>query len=102
MQIIKKLSKMIEDEISDAEKYARCALANKEDYPALAEVFAKLSEKELEHMTMLHEQVAKIISDYRKTEGEPPEGMLAVYEYLHEQQTERVAAVRVLQDMYKG
>lgn len=102
MQIIKKLSDMINEEISDSEKYIRCAINNKEKYPALADVFARLSDEEMKHMTLLHDQVVKIIEDYRKTEGEPPVAMMAVYDYIHERQIEHVAAVKVLQNMYRG
>lgn len=102
MQIIKKLSEMIGEEIDDSEKYIRCALNNKEQYPALADLFAKLSDEEMRHMTLLHEQVVKMIEDYRKTNGEPPVAMMAVYDYVHQQHIDHVAEVKVLQAMYKG
>ena len=102
MKIIKKLSEMITEEIHDADKYIRCALMHKEDMPALAEIFFKLSTEEMEHMKMLHEQVTRIISDYRKEKGETPPEMLAVYNYLHEQQIDHAAEVKAKQTLFRG
>ena len=72
MLIIKKLSRMIKEEIGDAEKYARCAIEHKETDKALAETFYTLANEELKHMNMLHEQVARLINEYRQKKGEPP------------------------------
>ena len=102
MQIIKKLSGMIKEEIHDAEKYAWCALNHKESDKALADTFYTLSNEELKHMEMLHAQVTRIIDEYRKTKGNPPEAMMAVYDYVHEEQIEAVKGVKVLLGMYKG
>ena len=101
MKIIKKLSEMISEEISDADKYARCALAHKEDHPELADVFYALAGEELAHASTLHEAAAKMITQYRKTHGDPPEPMQAVYDYLHEQQIEKTTEVKLLRAMYK-
>ena len=102
MLIIKKLSKMIKEEICDAEKYANCALKYKDEDKALAETFYTLANEELKHMNMLHEQVVRLINNYKASKGEPPEAMRALYNYVHEEQIENTQEVKVLLGMYKG
>jgi len=97
LKIIKCLSDFIHEEIHDAEKYIKKALAIREEYPEAAEVLNLLSTEELKHMQMLHNQVVKIIENYRKEKGESPAAMLAVYDYLHEKFIEETKEVRLLQ-----
>lgn len=66
MKLIEKLSEYIEEEIEDANKYVDCALKWKEDNPMLAKSFYDLSVQELNHMSILHEEVVKAINDYKQ------------------------------------
>jgi len=100
LKIIKCLSDYIDEEIHEGEKYVKKALAIREDYPDVAEVLNMLSIEKMKHMQMLHNQVAKIIENYRKTNGEPPAAMMAVYDYLHEKFIEEAKEVKMLQQMY--
>ena len=77
------------------------AIARKDDYPSLSKVLYDISLDEMHHADLLHGEVVKMIDDYRRTKGEPPEAMMAVYEYLHEKHIELAARIRVLQAEYK-
>ena len=101
MQLIKKLSKMIGEELDDAEKYARCALSNRDEYPAVAEMFYSLSLEEMKHQQQLHNAVVKLIEETRNGKKEIPVGMLEMYEYIHEQEIEHASEVRMLQNMFR-
>ena len=101
MKIIKCLSEYINEELHDAEKYANKALMVKQEYPEVADLMYQLSLEEMTHMQRLHVEVEKLINNYRKQTGEPPEAMLAVYNYLHEQAINKSKEVKILQGMYR-
>nr|DAR03194.1 MAG TPA: NEUTROPHIL-ACTIVATING PROTEIN A, four-helix bundle, METAL TRANSPORT [Caudoviricetes sp.] len=102
MKLIEKLSAMVDEEIEDAKKYAKCALKYKDERPALAKTFFDLSGEEMRHMSMLHAEVEAVIQKYRQEHGEPPTAMLAVYDYLHGKQIEKAKEVKDYQAMYRG
>lgn len=102
MLIIKKLSKQIKDELCDAEKYAKDALEYKDEMPMLAEMYYSLSLDELKHMAQLHNQVVKVISEVKAKGKELPLGMQEIYDYLHEEQIEHEAGIRMLQSMFRS
>ena len=101
MKIIKILSDKIKEEIGDARSYASMALEYKDEWPELSRTLYNISTQEMEHMNLLHNEVAAIIRKYRETKGEPPVEMMAVYDYLHNEQIEKAAEVKTLQNMYK-
>lgn len=101
MKIIQELSEMIEEEIADAGKYAKCAIEMKEENPALADTFYKLANEELGHMNVLHTQVVNIINSYKKDIGEPPEAMKKLYDILHQKHIANTATVKGMLSLYK-
>lgn len=101
MRLIQELCDMIDEEIHDAEKYIKCALAKKEMDKELADTFYTLSGEEMKHMESLHKQVVRIIEDYRKDHGDPPPPMMAVYDYLHKKSMDHAADVAAMRAKYK-
>ena len=102
MKIIQKLSDMIEEELEGACDYGKAAVKYKEETPLLAKTFYDIATQELQHVTLLHEQVVKIIEDYRKVKGDPPASMQAVYDYLHEKQIEKANKAKSYLATYRG
>lgn len=100
MKIIAEITDKIMDEIEDARKYAKNALLQKDTDKTLAGCYATLSRQELSHARSLHDEAKRLINDYRASHGEPPEGMMAVYNYKHKDAIEKEADVRRMLDMY--
>lgn len=100
MKIIKCLTGLIEEELADAKKYAELALTYATDQPDAAKLFRELSDEEMRHMERLHKAAEKVIEEHRRTKGEPPSEMIAVYNFLHERQIALAKEVRIMQGMY--
>ena len=101
MRIIKCMAEKIAEEIQDADAYIELAMQWKEDEPDTAELFAELSKEEMGHADRLHEAAEELIKEYREKNGDPPAGMQALYDYMHEKQIESAMRVKVKQGMYK-
>lgn len=101
MKIIELLSEHIEDELNDACTYAKLALEYKETDPETAQLFYKLSGEEMGHMDALHKSAVSHIEAYKRERGEPPEGMKALYDFVHKREIEKAEKVATLQAMYK-
>ena len=102
MVLIQKLEEAIEDEIHDVKRYAKWATELKKEYPSLAQALYTISTQEDAHQSMIHGEVVKLIESYRKTKGEPPVTMMAVYNYLHKRSIDKLAEARRYQEIYKG
>lgn len=101
MKVIELLSEHVEEELNDAETYAKLALEYKESDPELAQLFHKLSGEEMTHMDALHKSVISHIDAYKKLKGEPPEGMKALYDFVHKREIARAEKVANLQGMFR-
>ena len=99
MEVIRKLSEKIDDELEDAQKYIKCAYKNREEYPQLAELYYKLSLEEMNHANLLHDAVVRIINDYKKDHEVPP-AMQTLYEYLHNRHIAWANKIKAKQDSY--
>lgn len=100
MKIIKDLSDMIADELEGAEHYAKYAIKHKIDHPGLASALYDISKQEMHHVNILHDEVVKIIKEYREKHGDPPEAMQAIYDWQHEKHIDEAKEVKILQDQY--
>lgn len=101
MKLIQRLEELIDEEIGDVKKYAKMASELKAEHPALAQALYNISTQEDAHQAVIHGEVVKIIQEYRKTKGEPPATMMAVYEYMHRQAIDKLAEARRYQEVYK-
>ena len=101
MKEISLLMDHIEDELEDACTYVKQAIEFKESDPEMASLFYRLSTEEMGHMDMLHKCVVNHIDAYKRTHGEPPAAMSAVYAHLHKRYIEKAEKITGLQNMYK-
>lgn len=101
MKEIEMLSKHIEEELNDARTYAKLALEYKDTDPETAALFYKLSGEETGHMDALHKSVVSHIEAYKRSHGEAPEGMKALYDFVHGREIEQAEKVGMLQAMYR-
>ena len=102
MKLIRDLEEMIEDEIHDIKKYAKMAAHVKDENPGLAQTLYNISVQEDSHQAALHNEVVKIIEEHRRTHGEPPAAMMAVYDFMHKRHIDDLADARKYQDVYKN
>lgn len=101
MKIIKCLAEKIEEELNDAQSYADMAQRWKEEQPETADLFLELSQEEMGHMEKLHNEAVRLIEEHREKHGEPPEGMMMLYDYLHNKHIEKAKMIKVMQGMYR-
>lgn len=50
----------------------------------------------------LHDEVARLIDEVRQRDGEPPAGMLAVYEYEHDKQIGKASKIKQMIAEYRS
>ena len=101
MKLIQKLTERIDEEIGDVKYYAKLAAEVKDEHPTLAQVLYNISIQEDGHQAAIHNEVVNIIEQHRRTHGEPPADMMAVYDYLHKRSIEKLAEARRYQEIYK-
>ena len=101
MKIIMCLMDKIEDELHDADAYIDDAMKWKAEDEDVANLFAELSAEEIGHADKLHAEVVDQIRVYKEEHGEPPKGMMELYDHLHQKHMEEAMRIKVKQGMYK-
>ena len=100
MQVIKCLSESIENTLDAAEDAIKKAIMYKEDFPVASRAFYNKSTILMDSIKPEHDAVVALIEGYNKEKGNPPEAMLAIYNYVHERQINKSVAIKLLQEMY--
>lgn len=105
MELIKKITCYMKEELEDAEKYVECANKYKTDMPELAKSFYDKSETELQHAMNWHDWAVRIIDKEKKEiteKGETiPEKMIAYWEIKHEEYIDKFNEIKLMQEIYK-
>ena len=102
MKIIKCIVEKVEEELHDADAYISLAITWKEEQPEAAKVFYELSLEEMGHVGKLHDEVTRLIGEYRQETGEPPKDMLTLWNYLHEKHVAEAMSIKVKQGMFSA
>lgn len=101
MKIIADIADTIDKLLDLAEEHIEYAYKCKENYPAVAQIYVTLSVDEMTKITSFHEQITKLIEEYTKANGAPPERMMGRYEYIHEKHIEQANKIKILQGLFK-
>lgn len=101
MQVIKKMAKNMKKRLCLAECDIDLALKYKDEYPELAKNQYSLSVELINEFQMQHNHIVQIISNYKKTGNEIPEGMQFIYNYLHEEYIDWAAEIKAKQELFK-
>lgn len=100
MKVIKDMSEDIEKTLDMAECNIKKAIEYKMDYPLAAQAFYNKSVALMNTIKGQHDAVVTLIEGYRKEKGEPPEPMMAIYNYLHEKQMTQSVGIKYLQELF--
>ena len=102
MKVIMCLMDKIEEELHDADSYIDLALKRRAEDPDVGNLFYELSTEEMGHMEKLHAEVVDQIRVYKEENGDPPKGMMELYNHLHQKHMEDAMKIRIKQGMYKA
>lgn len=99
MASMKKLYEMLEDRVDSAKHFAKCAMHEKCCYPIMAKTFYDISVDDMNNAKKLQDEVERLI----KSTDEEAESvqMMAVFDYMTDRMTEKMARVREYQNLYR-
>ena len=101
MKILKNLIQKAEDTLEEVEWYAEKAHQLKDEHRTLADTYIKIAEMHVQIYTMLHDRMVALINEQKGKGVEPPQAMMAIWEYEHEKLIKEMSEVKYLIDEYK-
>ena len=101
MKVIMCLTDRIEEELNDADTYIELARKWRAEDQDVGDLFYELSTEEMGHAEKLHAEVVDQIKVYKEEHGDPPKGMMEMYDHLHRKHTEKAMTIKIKQKMYK-
>ena len=102
MKVIMCLTDKIEEELHDADAYIELAMKWQAEDEDVGNLFYDLSTEEMKHVNMLHNEVVDQIKAYKEEHGEPPKGMMELYDHIHQKHQAEAMRIKVKQGMFKG
>jgi len=96
MKDIAALVRQIDEEVCDAEKYAKCAAKLKDTDTIRSQIYTRLANEELGHADTLHGAAVKMIKDYQAKGHDAPDAMQAVWDWEHDKYIDHVARIKLL------
>ena len=100
MKLISDLVDTMMEEVHDAKHRIKKAYELKAEYPEIAKREYDIAVQELMHADKDHASAVELITAYRKSNGEPPADMLAIWNEKHEKYMDKYAKVKVMIDGY--
>lgn len=97
MNMFEKLSEQICDELEDSARYAKWALEIKEEDRAVADSLYNISNDEMRHASILHNDVEIMIDTH-----DVPSDMMALWDYMKKKNIDKMQEAKTLQLLYKG
>ena len=101
MKVIMCLTDKIEEELHDADSYIELAMKWRADDQDVGDLFYNLSTEEMGHVDKLHAEVVDQIRVYKEENGDPPKGMMELYDHIHKKHIEEAMTIKIKQKMYK-
>lgn len=101
MKEIKELAAFINEEVDGVLGYAKEAVAYRLLRPPLAETYYKIAQQEYQHVTMLHEQAAKLVKEAEASGVKYPKAMRDKWDETHKTAIDKMAEAKTYLAMYK-
>ena len=97
MHIMEYIADHIDEELEDARNYAKAAIKNKAEHPEAYDVFMRLSKEETQHAQTLRSLAETMIT--KNPNDDSIKDMYIIYNYLKGKQAEKMAEIKLLQNM---